>query len=161
MITSDGKIFGKINILDTLIVVAVIAAIVFLVTREGTALPVVGGGGANVTYSMSFFAPVIEPFVAEPIAIGDIVVQHGTEVGFGTVYNVQIREGIEFRANSEGVLIGSQWGDRVELTLTSHITLPAGSLDNGLMIQGNRFAIGQTVTIRAGDSVISLRISDL
>jgi len=159
--TSDGKIFGKINILDVLIVVAVLAAGIFFLTREGAALPVVGGGGATATYSMSFFAPLVDAFVAEPISIGDAVVQHGTELSFGTLSNIEMQEGLEFHPNAEGVLIGSQWGDRVELTLTSEIVLPQGSLNNGLMIHGNRFAIGQTVTIRVGDSVIALRISDL
>lgn len=161
MITSDGKIFGKLNILDIIIFAAVIAGGIFFLTRDDTPLTTVIGGGATSVYTMSFFVPLTDTFVADPINVGDAVVQHGTELSFGTVINIEKNEGLEFHPNAEGVLVGSQWGDRVEMEITSQITLPQGALDNGLMIHGNRFAIGQSVTIRVGDSVIPLRISGL
>jgi len=152
----NGKIFG-VNLLDLIIIIGIIGAAVFLFTREDTIITAT----EQQTVRMSFFVPIIDPFVVEHINIGDPVEQHGTNLNFGNVVAMEASVGYEYNPNSEGILIGSQAREDLSLSLTSEIDLPVGSLNNGLTIQGNRFAVGQTVTIRAGDSVLHLRISGL
>lgn len=159
MINSNGKIFGKINILDMLIVLVVFGIAVIFFTRGDTGIGI--GPIQTTTYTIRFYTPLTDQFVVNPINIGDPVVQHGTELFFGNVIHLEIGEGLEWHPNSYGTLVASRWGDRLEMEITAEIELPQGSLNNGLMIQGNRFAIGQSVTIRAGDTVHFLRISYL
>ena len=153
----NGKIFG-INLLDLIIILGILGAAIFLLTREDTIINV---AGENQVVRMSFFVPIIDPFVVEHINIGDPVEQHGTSLNFGTVVALETSIGYEYNPNSEGILVGSRAREDLSLYLTSEIELPAGALNNGLTIHGNRFAVGQTVTIRAGDSVLHLRISGL
>lgn len=153
-----GKI--KINMVDIALVILAIGAVAFFFTRAEAVIPVPGAGLTSV-YRVSFFVPRTDPFVADSINLNDTVVQHGTELSFGRVVELNRGIGYEFHPNSEGVLVGSQWGDLVSLEIIAEMELPAGSLNNGLMIHGNRFAIGQSVTIRAGDSVLFLRISGI
>ncbi|MCL1925055.1 MAG: DUF4330 family protein [Defluviitaleaceae bacterium] len=152
----QGKIFG-INLLDLLIILGIIGAAIFLLTRQDNLI----APTEPQTFRISFFQPIIDPFVVEPINIGDNVEQHGTSLNFGTVVAIETGIGYEWNPNAEGVLTASRAGEDLSLWLTSEVTLPAGSHNNGIMIHGNRFAVGQTVTIRAGDSVLHLRISGI
>ena len=153
----QGKIFG-INLLDLIIILGVIAAAIFLFTRTDT---VIVGGGETSTFRISFFQPIIEPFVVEPLNIGDLVEQHGTSLPFGNLVEIITDIGYEYNPNSDGILTGSRAREDLSVWLTSEITLPAGAFNNGITISGNRFAIGQTVTIRVGDSIFHLRISGI
>lgn len=160
MIDRDGRLFGKINILDIMIVLVITLGVVFFFTRAEATIPGLGGGSQS-TYVIKFFSPWQDGFVLEHIEIGDPVIDHVRFLDFGTITNIEIGEGVDSRPNSDGILVESRWGDRYSVEITTEVTLPTGSLDNGINIDGNRFAIGQTVTIRAGDSVLSLRISGL
>ncbi|MCL1935038.1 MAG: DUF4330 domain-containing protein [Defluviitaleaceae bacterium] len=159
MIDRNGKIFGKVNVLDILLIFVVIGGIFFFLTR--TQVTIIPGAVPTETYTMRFFTPMVDDFLTEFLNVGDDIVQHGTEISFGNVTDIIIADAIEFRPNQDGILVGSPWDGRVELELESNVVLPAGSLNNGLMIGGNRFAVGQSVTIRVGNSVIFVRISYL
>lgn len=150
----------KLNVLDVLLIIIVVFAIAFIFTRGNTPIQNIGGGTTTL-YTMQFTVPSIEPFVANSINVGDIVVQDGSFLPFGTVVALNITEGIEHNPNEDGVLVASQYGDFNHVVVTSHLTLPVGSLENGLNVQGNRFGIGQTVTIRVGNTIMSTRISYL
>ena len=150
----------KLNLLDILLVLAAVGAVAFFLTRGNATIPAIGGG-TNAVYTMQFTVPSIEPFVAESINIGDAVVQDGSFLSFGTVTALDVTEGVEHNPNEDGVLVGSQYGDFNHIVVTSQVSLPSGALYNGLNVQGNRFGIGQTVTIRVGNTIMSTRISHL
>ena len=162
MINKDGKLFGKINLLDILIVVAIIAVAIFAFMRfsRGGGSGIIGGGGETAVHTIKFISPLTFADTVEGIHVGGAVSQHGSELSFGTITNVEVSPAIEFRPNSDGILVGSEWGDRRNVEITAEIELPVGAHNHGLNIQGNRFAIGQSVTIRAADSVLFLRVSD-
>lgn len=151
----------RLNLLDILLIVAVVGALAFFFTRGNAQIPAVIAGGTTTTYTMQFTVPSIEPFVGESINIGDAVVQDGTFLSFGTVTALNVTEGIEHNPNEDGVLVASQYGDFNHIVVTSQVELPAGALHNGLNVQGNRFGIGQTVTIRVGNAIMVTRISHL
>ena len=147
----------RINILDVLLLLVVIAAGIFVLTRD--TVSVLPATTSENTYIIRFYTPSVNDFVADHINIGDPVTDHLRDMSFGTITNIEVGEGLEFHPDSAGVLQASPRGGMISLEITSKVS--AGALDNGLIIQGNRFAVGQSVTIRAGDSVLFLRISGL
>ena len=148
----------KFNIIDILIVLIIIGAIFLSVSRMG-GRPI--GGSTVSTITISFFSDPAESFVIASMSEGSSVFQHGTEIFLGRVVDIEVREAREYHPNAEGVLIGSQIGDMVHIIVTTQLELPTGSLNNGLLIGGNRFSVGQTVAFRAGDGILNSRISYL
>ena len=154
----NGRIFGRINILDLLLVLVIVAAVAFVGLTRGTGI-LPGGPAGETTYTMRFFIPQTYDFVVEHLSIGDQVIDHTRLVSFGRITDIQASEGLEWHPNADGILIASPYEGMHALEITTEVTLPAGAHDSGLHIQGNRFGVGQTVVIRAGDTLISLRIS--
>ena len=163
MINKDGKVFGKINLLDILIILMIVAVGLFaartLRHRGGAGTGLIGNAQTQ-THTIKFYSPITFADTATGIRVGEPVTQQGAEISFGTITNVNVSPTIEFRPNAEGVLTPSEWGDRVSVEITAELELPIGAHNHGLTIQGTRFAIGQSVNIRAGDSLLFLRISD-
>lgn len=84
MIDKNGKLFGKINIIDLLIVLIVIAAAAFV------ALRVLGGGESGESAGenrvrITFYTDWAYDFVADSISIGDPVSEHSFLTDLGTV----------------------------------------------------------------------------
>jgi len=154
----NGRIFGKINVLDLLLVMVIVAAVAFVGLTRGTGM-LPGGTTGETTFVMRFFIPQTYDFVVEHLNIGDQVIDHTRLVNFGRITDIQASEGHEWHPNAAGVLVSSPYQGTYALEITTEVTLPAGAHDSGLHIQGNRFGVGQTVVIRAGDTLISLRIS--
>ena len=160
MIDKNARLFGKFNILDLLIVFIVVAGVLFFFTR-GEGVIIIGPAVETQTHIIRFNVQQLEDFTGENINLGDDVVAVGTEIALGTVVDIDIRPGVDYRPNQDGILVGSYLPGTVDVDIESHIDLPIGSINNGLNIGGNRFAIGQTFPIRFGNSQIFLRISYL
>ena len=92
IIDNKGKLFGKINIIDLLIVI-VIAAAVLLVAFK-TVLPIGGSGSSvsetiakeNVDVYFEFFAEEVPDYVVDgTMNVGDIVTEVGTDNVMGEI----------------------------------------------------------------------------
>ena len=162
MIDKNAKLFGKLNVLDFLIILVLVAGAAFTVWQfqrgEGVIAGIVGGT-ETATHTVSFYSPINFPDTAEGIYVGGLVSQQGSMLSFGEIVAVNTWPTIEHRPNAEGVLVGSEWGERVGIEITTEVNLPVGAINHGLHIEGTRFAMGQTVTIHAGNSILHLRIS--
>lgn len=154
----DGKLFGKLNLIDILIVIMAVVAVLFVVSRSGSNIAP-GATGTDQTYVMKFYVDVIQDFVVEHIQVGDTVMDDGRHINLGTIVDLRVEESVEFHPDSYGVLVQSPRDGYHSLEITTELT--AQSFNNGLIINGNRYAVGQSVTIRAGDSILFLRISGI
>lgn len=154
----DGRLFGKINIIDILILIVVIGGVSFVLSRQGSGIAP-GVTGSDGVYNMRFFVDVVQDFVVEHIEIGDTVMDDGRNINLGRIVNLRVEDSIEFHPNTEGVLVQSSRDGFNSLEITTELT--AQAFNNGLFINGNRYAVGQSVTIRAGDTIIFLRISGI
>ena len=134
------KFLKKFNRLDLAILLglAVFLTFAFLYSRR----EVFGSS----KFMISFFAEDAMPFVADAIKIGDPIYQHGIGVFFGNVISIEVRE-----INPE----------RVDIIVSGVLELPENALNNGLLIGGNLYSIGQTVAFRAGDGILNSRVMAL
>lgn len=155
----DGRLFGKINVIDILIVIVAVAAVSFVLSRSSGSSIAPGATGTDNTYIMKFYVDVIQDFVVEHMQVGDTVMDDGKNINLGTIVDLKVEDSVEFHPDTSGVLVQSPRDGYHSLEITSELT--AQSFNNGLIINGNRYAVGQSVTIRAGDSILFLRISGI
>lgn len=156
MIDKNGKIFGIVNVIDLLVVLLVVGAAVFILSRRGAGEAATGPEGM---FTMSFTNFVVDDFVVDHMNIGDSVLNEGRTVDFGTVIDLDRGPSVEFHANSNGILVETSRDGFSSITVTTE--LPAQAFDNGIIIGGNRFAVGQSVTLRVGNTIFFPRISNI
>ena len=101
MIDKNGKLFGKINIIDLLIVLVVIAALVLVATRMFTP----GEKGERVEstkVTLTYVAVDALIGAGEAINVGDPVYEDTTNIELGTVTSVQYEEAYQYQAGPGG-----------------------------------------------------------
>jgi hypothetical protein len=155
----DAKLFGKINIIDLFIVTALIGAAVFGVyqLRSGQGLIVINQETRD--YYISFFTEEVESFSAEALSEGVNAFDHGRNVPLGVVTNIETGEAIIWNADRDGNTVRSNKPGYSSVEITARVT--AVPSEHGIVIAGNRYGIGHSLAVRAGRSIIFMRISGL
>jgi len=157
----DSKLFGKINIIDLCIVLGVIGIAIFGFTQ-------LRGGSSPITilapdeareFTMSFFVEEVEDFRLDGINIGDRAFDGPANILLGEVIYLDINDAIVWNADRYGNTIRSNKEGHSSLEITTR--LRATPVEHGVMVGGNRFGIGHSLTLRVGSSVIFMRISGL
>lgn len=160
IIDNDAKIFGKINIIDLCIVIAAILAAVFVLTQfRGGRGPIAIAPPEMRDFTMSFFVEEVEDFRLSGINIGDGLFEGGTNIFLGNVIALDICEAHVWNADRYGNTVRSNKEGHSSLEITTQ--LRATPAEHGVMVGGNRYGIGHSLTVRVGRSVIFMRISGL
>lgn len=132
IIDEKGKLFGKINLIDLLVVLVLIAAILFLAvrfTRGGDADPVGSSTKLNYTVLVTGISPDVYAEVQRQLANAggaDQLMANGEMVS-AYVTGVTAAPHINFQPDANGVVIASEeQGDdaRLDLTFTVEATVP-------------------------------------
>lgn len=161
IIDKDAKIFGKINIIDLCIVLALIGAAIFVVGQFR-------GGGSPVAivaqpeqrdFILRFYVEEVENFRVDGISIGDNLFDDGRNIFLGEVSYLDIDEAVVWNADRYGNTVRSNKEGFSSLEITTE--LRATPFEHGINIAGNRYGIGHSLTVRAGRSFIFMRISGL
>ena len=158
IIDKDAKVFGKINIIDLCIILAVIAAAIF------AALMLTGGNTVTVVNAteeknieMKFYVEDVENFRVEAMKVGDNLYDDSKNLFLGKITNLDIKDAVIFNADTQGITVKSNKEGYSSMEITTE--LKATPFENGILIAGNRYGVGHSLTIRAGKSFIYLRIS--
>lgn len=158
MIDKNGKIGGKVSIIDLLILIILLAAIAFVgyrfLTKDRSGVVV----NSQDVY-VSWTGTETPKYVAESIEIGARVLDDTENNVLGYVTDVKTDRGYHFDVDREGETVAIFPEDTVSVTVTS---LAHGTLDaNGLLVGGTRYAIGHTMVVYVGDCKLYLRICAL
>lgn len=155
MIDKNGKIGGKINLIDLIIIVVIFAAVAFAVYRI-------------------FFAEKIEEIVSDPVRIeftcteandytveqleiGAPVLDGSTEKDLGTAIDFEIDDATSYTVTDSGqvVIIDIPFSKSVVVTIDG-----TGELDdNGVVINGLRYGVGHSTVLFVGDCKLWGKIS--
>ena len=104
MIDKNGKLFGKINIIDLLIILIVIAAVVFFATKMFS--PAQESTKADTTkVAITFYADEAPMNVTDMLVEGAPSFEETTNVGFGNVTSFSSEEAYGWMSDAEGNLI--------------------------------------------------------
>ena len=138
MIDKNGKLFGKINVIDLLIILIVIAAAALVAVR------MLGGesaDGEEHRVRITFFGDYVGDYVPESITIGDPVTEHSFNTDLGKLVSFESEPGYEvIYDESKGEFLKKYTLNHVWLTFTCETTGYMG--DMGFTKDDTRFVVG-------------------
>jgi len=156
IIDSKGKLFGKISIIDILIVlvvIGIIAGVGYKFTRSKT--PTVFT--KQDTLEVEFFVEEVLDAVANSIKIGDAAKEAVQNASFGTVKDIKIDKAISYAADDKGEYKVSSRPGYSSVVITTEAKGIYGS--NGTTIGSAEYYIGSYMTLRVGNAALYGRIT--
>ncbi len=156
MIDKNGKLFGKINIIDLLVIIFIVVAVavigVFVVKNKKST-------ESQETLIMKFYAEEISDFVAEKLLEGNSLYDDETHVSLGKITNLEINDSVTYGEISDGqyTMVNKQGYKSVIITGE----LIGTKNDLGAIISGHQYGVGHSMVLRAGDAKIYLRVYDI
>ena len=156
MIDKNGRLFGKINIIDLIFIVIILAAAVFAMNRFGVFSPEKTTGGAENKMLLTLYQEEANTFTVSNIKPGDPVSESFQNVNFGKVSEIEIGDPVNWGADQDGrqVEAGRDGYSSVKLTVDA----PGTVTSSGLTISGVKYYIGQILVIRVGTSTLYARV---
>lgn len=160
IIDKKGKLFGLINIIDLCAIVVVVVGGVFFGMRfMGSPAGASVIGVPTEPHYITFFAESAPGFVADFMNIGDRVEDEQRNIFMGDILDIEVGQGFMFVPDMYGNLIDAAQPGYVSLRITTSVEATPNI--NGVIISGNLYGVGRSLTIRAGDSLVFLRISSI
>lgn len=154
LIDSKGKLFGKISIVDILIIVVILLAIAgvgYKFTRSSLL--------KQDNLEVEFYVEETPDYAAQAINTGDVIKDITKGSVLGTVTGKTVAPSISFAANSQGQYVASskQGYDSVKVTATA-----SGKYSqNSVTFDSAEYFIGQSYQLRMGNSAVYGRISSI
>lgn len=158
IIDSKGKLFGKVSIIDILIVLVIIAG-VGGVTYKFNKSKAVTPFTKTEDIQIVFFTEDIPDYVAQSIKQGDLVKDRVSNSVFGRVKEVKIDKGIFYAPNDRGEMVASSKPGYVSLMLT--VEGQGIYTDNGVTFGNVDYYINKTLEVRAGNTAIWTRVYNI
>ncbi len=155
MIDKNGKLFGKINIIDLLIILIVIAAVVFFATKLFS--PAQETTKANTTkVAVTFYAEDAPTNVTDMLVEGAPSFEETTNVGFGSITSFSSEQAYGWMSDAEGNLVkGPIVGDEY---LTVSVEVNGNLTDNGVYLGGRLYCVGANYTMHFGKVMLYSKI---
>jgi len=160
IIDSKGKLFGKVSIIDIVIVLVVVAAIVgvgYKITQSNTITLTTKTDSIRLT----FFSNESPEYAVKAVKEGDVVKDFEQGAVFGKVVgDIKADKALSYEEFTEYVdgewIVGSRPGYcSYYMTVDGEGVINA---DGGVNYGGANYYVGRTVIIRAGNNVFTGRI---
>lgn len=159
ILDKKGRIFGKVSIIDVLIVLILIAGVAvawpkFFKKDTGTPLTVKNDKLRIVLYQEE--API---FAADAINIGDAATEKVLNSSFGKVTDVKKDKSVSWAKTKDGKQVRSSKDDFSSI----YITLEGSGIygNNGVKIGNGEYFVGQQVNVFVGSSILYMNISEI
>ena len=156
LVDKKGKLFGKINLIDFLIVVIIIAVVAALGLKF--VLPNMLNPVADQEYEIQFFIEEAPDFVKPYIMEQDVLVKDFDKaLTLGRVLNTTTDKSINYTVNSEGQSVQTSKPNYISAMITAR---GSGTYtdENGLVLGGVTYPVGRSLTLIVGKSAVYGRI---
>lgn len=156
MIDKNGKVGGKINLIDLLIVLVIIAAGIFVflrTTRSGD-----GNEGAAPA-TMTFHVESTATHVVEQMEAGASVWDYSSNVTLGTLTDFDYYDFMNPIADGMGSYIAAPVEGSCQADLTVEVNGVIGT--HGITIDGQLYGLGHTLVMYAGDCKVFASVSGI
>ncbi len=154
-IDKKGKLFGKINIIDLLILIILVAAIAIL----GVKFLGGGRGTDSQVLEMKFHIEEIDTWVTENVKVGDALYDGTYEQPLGTVTNVETEPSKTWGLGADGQYVLSSREGFKSMTITGEVL--GTKTDVGAKVGGELYGVGHSMILYAGDAKLYLRVYDI
>ena len=158
MINKQGKLLGKVSVIDLFVLAVILAIVLFGMLRIGNTSGIgVGQQPSSITLSLAI--EELEDFTANVLRIGDPVAANDFNAELGNIVYIDRRPALGQHPNVDGVITTSpmEGFSRVEITTR----LYGHPFENGVWVMGHTFFVGEILVIRAGDANMFMTISEI
>lgn len=158
LIDNKGKLFGKINVLDlvvVLVILAVLAGVAYKFTKSNT--PSVFRQNDKV--ETTFYVEEVPDFAAAAVQVGAPVTDRSTGSRFGVVKSVETTPSVSYAPNSSGVLVRS-----TKETFRAQKVVVEGEgiyTSNGVSFNSIDYYVNKQIEVRFGNVAVWTRIFEL
>lgn len=158
IIDSKGKLFGKVSLIDIIIVLVILGAIAGVAYKFATS----GAGGilqAKDKLEIQFFVEEAPTFTCTPVKAGDICRETIQNALFGTVSAVKVDKARSYAADSSGKWVTSskEGYSSILITMQGEGKFAA----DGVTIDNSVYFIGKSIELKVGNSVFWGRIYNI
>jgi len=159
IIDSNGRLFGKVSIIDVLIVALVIAAAFFLAVRYLSSRDnPIGPGSSLDELEVKFYSEEVNDFVVDAIMEGDSAKEFAQYANFGAVVKVERADSITWVGDFDGIINpSSKDGHYSSVTVTTRVR--GRITDIGFDLDGTNYFVGKTVIMQFGKAGFQGRIA--
>lgn len=157
LIDEKGRLFGKINIVDLIVVAVLILGVLgvgYKFLSSATTL-----FKKTEVIEIQFYNEDLPGYVADSIEVGDKVKDSVRNTVFGEVIDKEVKPSIVFGLDDEGVLRQTTRPGYVSMILT--VRAEAIYTDTGIIVNNTDYYVGRSLEVRAGNGVIWTRIRDI
>ncbi|MFZ5989692.1 MAG: DUF4330 domain-containing protein [Bacillota bacterium] len=157
IIDSKGKLFGKVSIIDVLILAVVVAGVTgvwFKFFKANTVTPLIGKAD-NIM--MQIYGEEAPDFALKGVKKGDVVVDFERGVTIGKVTEVRTDKAVSFVETADGQVVAGSKPGYVSFYVDAEGT---GVINNvgAAAFGGVDYYIGRTVTVKVGNSIFQGRV---
>lgn len=156
MIDKNEKLFGKINIIDLLIILVIIAAAVFFATKAFTPAQEAAKTDTS-TVRVQFFCYKAQVGAADAIEIGAPAFEDTTNVDFGKVVAVESEPSYTYFVDADGNQAKAEVAYNDAVTVT--VELQGNLTEKGLYVGGRLYGVGASFTMHFGKATIYASVS--
>jgi len=158
IIDDKGRLFKKINLIDLLIIIIIIAAGFFLYSKFAKA-KIVTPLAKQETVELTFIVESLPEYAADNVEIGDPVTDRVTSAYLGKVTKVEKKPDITFGVDNEGKVVRSSKEGYCSLVLTVEGT---GVFSGKVVNIGNtNYYVYRETTLYVGDTMLFTRVMDI
>lgn len=154
IIDKKGKLFGKINIIDFLILVVLVVAIGVVGVRF-----LKPDAKGTETLRIKYYIEEVDSWVAEKIQVGSALYDGTNDIPIGTVTAVETAAPRTWGVTADGQYVLSPREGYCSLTITSEVEGVKTNI--GAEVSGNRYGVGHSMVLYAGDAKMYLRVQDI
>ncbi len=155
LIDKQGKLFGKINVID-LIVIVILAATVCVL---GLRFLAPKSGSVGETLEIKYYVEEVNDWVADKIEIGDELYDGTSAQEIGTVTAIEKGAPVAWAVTEDGRYVPAQREGFCSLIITGEVQ--GEKTETGAEIGGNMYGVGHSMVLYAGDAKIYLRVYDI
>lgn len=155
MIDKNGKVGGKINLIDLIIILLLIAAVAFVAFRTLRG----DDGNEAVPVTMTLYVENTFNHVIEQLEIGSSVWDYSSNVDMGTLESFTSYPFTEPVSDGKGGLIDAPIENKSQAELIIKADGVLGS--HGVTINGQLYGLGHTLVMYAGDCKFFVSVSDI
>ncbi|HOV26238.1 MAG TPA: DUF4330 domain-containing protein [Pseudobacteroides sp.] len=164
ILDSKGKLFGKISIVDVLILLVVIGAIVgvgYKLTQSEVGVGVALAKQDKI--EISFYADEVPNFVTSAVSKGDLAKDFERNVVFGNVTDVVVAPSKSWASDNNGKIVTStkEGFSSIKVTVEGTGVFRDGKSSSGVAFGSADFYTGRTTILLVGNATFQCRIYDI
>lgn len=158
IVDEKGRLFGKINLLDILIVVIIIGVIVAVAYKLNNS-KVITPFTQKDNVTTVFVVDEVLDEVAKTLNVGESVKDRVTGAPFGVVKALEVNPSISYASNYEGKIIKSTREGYKSVVIT--VEGPGVYSNSGVTFGNNDYYINKSLEIRVDNTSLYVRIQNM